>query len=511
MRIAVIASEVRPFAVTGGLADVIGSLPGVWAKAGHRVVVVVPGYRCVRDSGMTIRSVPGEFPVKVGERVLLCRLSRKRHLGVEHLFLENPELFDRDGLYGTSDGDFPDNLERFSFMARAGLEALAARGFAPDVISCHDWQTGLVPAYRRELFGTHPLLGRARTVFTIHNLGYQGRFPGDRFVRLGLPAHYLSIAGLEYYGDINLLKAGLVTSELITTVSPTYAREIRTGGFGMGLDGVLRQREPDLHGILNGIDYRSWDPGRDEALTRNYSASDPGPRRENRQALARELGLARPDAPLFGMVARLSRQKGLGLVGAVVPDLVEAGANLVILGTGEPEYHRILTGLAERHAGQVSVNLRFDDRLARRIYGGADVFLMPSEYEPCGLGQLIAFRYGAVPIGFRTGGLADTIIDVAADPARGNGFLFGEFTPAAFRARIRHALELLRNETAWGELVRRGMSADFSWGGSAQRYVELFETLLGRPQTWPGPVGESAPATGPVARAGLKSPGQALD
>lgn len=483
MRIAVVTPEVVPFSKTGGLADVAGSLPRVFAEQGHQVAVFSPCYRAVMESGKYISFTHVEFPVKIGERIAVARLFRKRRAGVDYYFIENREFFDRDQLYGTPAGDYPDNLERFIFFCRAALEAMIQLELVPEIIHCHDWQAGLVPLYLRELYARSPALSQARTAFTIHNLGYQGKFPGKLYPWLGLPWEYFTAQGLEFYGQISLLKAGLVHSDLLTTVSPTYAQEIQTPKFGFGLDGVLRARAAGLHGIVNGIDGTVWNPATDKALAQGYDARDRSGKAEAKQALMRELKLAGPDRPLLGMIARLSAQKGLELLMAVADRIVALGANLAVLGTGEEKYHKGLAGLQAKLPGQVSSILKFDEPLAHRIYAGADLFLVPSQYEPCGLSQMIALRYGTVPIGFRTGGLADTIVDPRDDAGRANGFLFNEYTPAAFLERIGEALKVWTDREIWDKLVTSGMEQDYSWRSSARQYLELFRQALERGPT----------------------------
>jgi len=473
MKIVLVASEVAPFSKTGGLADVTGALPKALFRSGHEVMVFSPAYRGVK-AGRALASLS----VNVGERVETARLFCRKQDDITFYFIGNPGFFDRDGLYGTTQGDYPDNLERFLFFDRAVLQALTHFGLEPDIIHCHDWQTGLVPVYVRELRkqGTRR---RTRTVFTIHNLGYQGRFPGPSFPLTGLSASYFGIEGLEFYGEVNLLKAGLVHADRLTTVSPTYAREIQTPELGFGLDGVLRHRAGDLAGILNGIDTQVWNPMTDKALNPdNYGCESLGGKRRVKVRVAREFGLDASSRPLLAFIGRLSGQKGIELVCAVAERIIELGADLAVLGTGEEVYHRQLQELAGRFPGRVGLALKFDDQLARRLYAGSDILLMPSRYEPCGLGQLIAFRYGSVPVAYRTGGLTDTVVDCEADPENGNGFLFQDYTAAAFSATIATALQKLADEASWKRIVARGMSRDDSWSASAARYVVLYEGLL---------------------------------
>jgi starch synthase len=473
MKIVLVASEVAPFSKTGGLGDVAGSLPEAFARGGHEVSVFSPAYRGIKP-GRALASLP----VKVGERVETAQVFRKSRAGVTLYFIGNQPFFDRDFLYGAPEGDYPDNLERFVFFDRAVLEALTQLGAQPDIIHCHDWQTGLIPAYLREAYARSSL-ARARTVFTIHNLGYQGRFPGRLFTLLGLPQEYFTMTGLEFYGDVNLLKAGLAYSDRLTTVSPNYAREIRTPDFGFGLEGVLDFRAKDLTGIVNGIDTGIWDPLTDPALAPgNFDAATIAKRANVKTRLCRELRFADPCLPLLSFIGRLSQQKGVELLVALGQQAARLGVNLAVLGLGEEKYHRLLDKLARQFPGRIALTLKFDDVLARRLYAGSDIFLMPSRYEPCGLGQLIAFRYGAVPLAYRTGGLADTIIDCDRDPQHGDGFLFEDYTAGALLSRIAEALEAYRDKTGWSRIVDNGLKLDFSWTSSAAKYLALFQELL---------------------------------
>ncbi|MEO0107706.1 MAG: glycogen synthase GlgA [candidate division WOR-3 bacterium] len=475
MRIAMIVPEVAPFSKTGGLADVAGSLPKALVSMGAQVVVISPCYRAVTESGRYVAFTEIEVPIKVGERVAMARFFRKKLSGVEFYFVGNREFFDRDFLYGDSSGDYRDNCERFVFFCRAALEGLLQIDFAPDIVHCHDWQSGLVPIYLRELYCRCAGLDKARTVFTVHNLGYQGRFPAGCFPILGLPWEYFTPEGLEFYGQVNFLKAGLRYSDLLTTVSPTYACEIQTPELGFGLDGVLRARRDSLVGILNGLDTDVWDPRSDRELDCNYGPAEvEAAKGVNKRKLAGDLGLGEPDRPLLSLIARLSAQKGLELLSAVADSLIQAGANVAVLGMGDEHYHSLLREVRDRHPGRFALVLRFDEKLAHRLYAASDVFLIPSQYEPCGLGQMISFRYGTVPIAYRTGGLADTIVDVDQDPERGNGFLFGEYTPDALRDRVLRALQLHKDKEAWSKLMQHGMAFDCSWRTSAARYLEVF-------------------------------------
>jgi starch synthase len=486
LRILVMASEVAPFAKTGGLADVAGALPRALAALGHDVRVMMPKYRGAEAHATDSRVVVPTIRVPLGDRAAEGALIEAHGpSGVPVYLLEHEHYYNRDSLYGTADGDYWDNCERFVFFCRAALDGLSqldgARSgvrWQPQLIHANDWQAGLVPVYLRTLYRDHPFLGTLASVFTIHNLAYQGVFWHYDMPMTGLGWDLFTPAGIEFYGKLNFLKGALIFSDLLTTVSRTYAREIRTSAFGNGLEGVLEERSGDLHGVVNGIDYEVWNPQKDPAIAHPYSADDPEPKAICREMLRRELGLDDAAGPLLGVVTRLAEQKGMDLVLEAVPGLLAEGAQLVVLGSGEARLEEAFRAAAAAHPGQVAVRTGYDDDLARRIYAGTDVFLMPSRYEPCGLGQLIALRYGGVPVVRRTGGLADTVTEF--DPARrtGTGFLLDPFTPDALLAAVRRAASTYRQPTVWKALVKNAMSQDFSWDASAREYATLYRKAL---------------------------------
>lgn len=474
MRVLFCASEVVPLAKTGGLADVAGALPAALAARGVDVRVAMPHYR-----GITIapESV-GPVEVRIGDRVMSGAVADARLPG-GHLpvwLVDQPALFDRPGLYGEEGRDYEDNLIRFAFFSRALLRWLGAQRWQPDVIHCNDWQTALIPAI---------LAAEDRgpaTVFTIHNLAYQGLFPAEQFPSTGLPPSMFTMRGLEFWGQVNLLKGGLYFADLVSTVSETYAREIQTEEFGAGLDGVLRDRAQNLFGILNGVDYSAWDPSVDTLIAARYSPDDLAGKGVCKRHLQRTFNLPEePRTPVVGMVTRLADQKGLDLVAAVITEVLATGAQFVVLGTGDPKYHTLFEELARRFSAQVGARLGFDNALAHQIEAGSDIFLMPSRYEPSGLNQFYSLRYGTVPVVRRTGGLADSIVDVTPEPMdRGtaNGFVFEAYTPEALWEALRRALEAYRVPAVWLRVQQHGMRADFSWDRSAGRYLELYERAL---------------------------------
>ncbi|MGH7298819.1 MAG: glycogen synthase GlgA [Candidatus Rokuibacteriota bacterium] len=486
LRILVVASEVAPFAKTGGLADVAGALPRALAALGHDVRVLLPKYRGAEAHAPETRLVVPGIRVPLGDRAAEGALiEAPGPSGVPVYLLEHEHYYNRDSLYGTADGDYWDNCERFVFLCRAALEGMARLESArpgirwqPQVIHANDWQTGLLPVYLRTLYRDHPLLGSVATVFTIHNLAYQGVFWHYDMPMTGLGWDLFTPAGIEFYGKLNFLKGGLIFSDLLTTVSRSYAREIRTPAFGSGLEGVLEDRSHDLHGVINGIDYEVWNPRKDHALAHPYSAEDPEPKAICRETLRGQLSLEDGAGPIIGIVTRLVEQKGMDLVLAALPGILAEGCQLVVLGSGDARLEETFRAAAVAHRGRVAVRLGYDDDLARRIYAGADVFLMPSRYEPCGLGQLIALRYGGAPIVRRTGGLADTVTEF--DPARrvGTGFVFDAFTPDALLAAVRRAASTYRQPSLWKALVRNAMDEDFSWDASAREYVTLYRKAL---------------------------------
>jgi starch synthase len=471
LRIAQLSSEVVPFAKTGGLADVLGALPPALAALGHRVCVVTPAHRTsLRDP------VPGERAGEVSALGIRATVYRSEHRGADVLLLDSPQLYVRPALYSLPDGDFPDNAVRFAFFARAALQAVAAWGGA-DVVHAHDWQAALAPLLLRTDDEVRRELARARSVLTVHNLAYQGLFAPWVLGPCGLPTSLFTLDGLEFYGMVSFLKGGLVSADAITTVSPTYAREILTPEFGNRLEGVLAARAAVLSGIVNGLDLEIWDPASDQALPQTFnSASVAAGKAVTRAALARELDLDPADAPLAGMVSRLAEQKGADVLAAALDDIVELGFNLVVLGTGERRYEETMSAAERAHPGRIRVLLKFDEHLAHLIYAASDVFLMPSRYEPCGLGQMIAMRYGTLPVVHRTGGLADTVTD-AARP-EGTGFVHTELTPAALVAALARARRAVADPAKLSALRRRAMARDFSWDASARQYVELYRKLL---------------------------------
>jgi starch synthase len=481
LRVLFLSSEVTPFAKTGGLADVAGSLPGALKGQGAEVSIGLPFYRVTKEGGFSPRPLFSGLEVPLGSMTLTSNvLESQTREGVPVFLFEREDLFDRPNLYGTSGGDYYDNFERFAYFCRAALLFVREMGSPVDVIHCHDWQTGLIPAYLKMLYRADAFFASTASLFTIHNIGYQGLFPKEKIEVGGLPPQVFQMEGLEYWGRISMLKAGIVYADALTTVSPTYAREIQTPEFGLGMDGILQKRSKDLYGILNGADYAVWNPSRDLHIPYPYDMSRISEKGRNKEALLDELGLKESlkDRPLLGMISRLSSQKGSDLLVPVMDEMVSLGAGVVILGTGEEKYQTLLEKAARRHPGEVSLNIGFDESLAHRIMAGADGLLIPSLYEPCGLTQIYALKYGTVPVVRATGGLDDTIVSFDPETGEGNGFKFRPYSPDAFMGAVKEAIKTYHDSSSWNALMRKGMKEDFSWDRSAQRYLELYRAIV---------------------------------
>ncbi|HUA64046.1 MAG TPA: glycogen synthase GlgA [Verrucomicrobiae bacterium] len=473
-RVLMVSSEAAPFAKTGGLADVVGVLPEPLRALGNHVGVVIPRYGSIDLK--TARRIYDHLALYLGTTrfdVTIYQGSAPYPL----YLVDCPKLYDRPGLYGESGVDYPDNHLRFAVLARGAL-AIARYVFRTEIFHCHDWQSGLVPAYLHTVFASDPTFLGVKTLFTIHNLGYQGLFPRTALSEIGLADGAFRPDGMEFFGRVSYIKGGISFADALSTVSPTYAREIQTPEFGFGLDGALSARADVLTGILNGVDYTAWDPATDPALPAHYSVSDLAGKRVCKEVLLREFSLpaAAMDRPLLGIVSRFTRQKGSDLLSDIVPEIVSGDAYLVALGTGDPEYEEMFQNLAASEPDRIAIRIGFDDRLAHLVEAGSDIFLMPSRYEPCGLNQMYSLRYGTVPVVRATGGLDDTIDE-------GTGFKFHEYSGPAFAGAVRAALAAFSSPgdgAAWQEMMRRGMRKDFSWNSSAAAYSALYEALLGR-------------------------------
>ena len=477
-----LSSEAIPFAKTGGLADVAGSLPDALRRLGADVRLVIPFYRVIKEGNFDVRPLFNNLTVRVGNEKLTANVfESKTKLGVPIYLIECDELYDRPNLYGNSAGDYSDNLERFTFFSHAALLLTKLLNRRFDVIHCHDWQTGLVPALLKGPYNDQANLSGSASVFTIHNIGYQGIFSEDKFWITGLPrSEFFHLEGLEYWGKICLLKAGIVYSDAITTVSPNYARELQTSEYGRGMEGILQKRRSWLHGILNGVDYSYWNPAHDTCIASNYSPENMEGKRHCKKALIREMNLdiTLETRPLLGIISRLEAQKGLDLLVQILDDILSLDVGLVVLGSGNGPVQAAIEEACRRHPGRVGIYIGFNEILAHRILAGADMFLVPSRYEPCGLTQMYALKYGAVPVARATGGLEDTVAQFVPETNQGTGFKFGPYDPAAFLAAIKHAIEFYTVPDAWKQVMMNGMVADFSWNYSARRYRDLYQSLI---------------------------------
>ena len=478
------SSEVTPFSKTGGLGDVAGSLPKALAEIGCQVRVIAPKYACVSDISAELKKVTNSVTLRIGGRNEECGLYEGRlpHSDVPVYFVSNGKYFNRKGIYQEDGEDYKDNLERFSFFSMAALRLIKELGWRPDVIHCNDWQTALIPVYLKTLAKEDKDLKDfykdTGALLTIHNLGYQGLFAGDKFPLTGLKWTLFDINGLEYFGEINLLKGGIVFSDIINTVSPSYSREIQTEEEGYGLEGVLRERRNDLYGILNGVDYTEWGPSKDTHIVPRYSIRSLSRKKGCKKDLQKNCGLPIEDVPLIGMVSRLDDQKGFDILLEIMDELMQLDIQMVVLGTGKPKYHERLKRFAAKYPKKISVNLFFDNALAHKIEAGSDLFLIPSKYEPCGLSQLYSFRYGTVPIAHKTGGLADTITDYTPSNIinnRATGFLFRHYSGEDLLKAILLALSVYKDNKEWKKLMVNGMNSDFSWERSANAYVKLYK------------------------------------
>jgi starch synthase len=481
LRILMVSPEATPFAKTGGLADVAGSLPLALARLGHEVTLVLPRYRGIVDAGEDL----GERVIDLGSRRQPVRYHRlPAGERAEVVFVDAPELYDRDFLYGAADEDYPDNALRFAVLARAALEYAAGASAPYGLVHAHEWQAGLVPVYLRRSYAGAAALRACPSVFTIHNLAFQGLFPGSDLRLLGLPPDVYTTDGLEYWNQISFLKAGINFSDWITTVSPRYAKEILTEEYGFGFDGVLSARKDVLSGILNGIDVERWDPQRDPHIPAPFGAEDLSGKLKAKARLLAAFRLpaeaAALDRPVIGLVSRLTDQKGFDLIAQAIDDLVGLDTTYVLLGTGEARYEEGWQRAASERPDRVGVRIGFDEPLAHLIEAGSDLFLMPSRFEPCGLNQMYSLRYGTVPIVRATGGLDDTVVNYNERSGRGTGFKFKEYTPQALVRTVKRALKLFGRRKEWRALQLAGMRQDFSWDASAREYVKVYRNARRR-------------------------------
>jgi len=484
-----VTSEVVPFIKTGGLADVSAALPQMLVELGHEVRIVVPKYGAVDDRKYKIHEVVRlkDIKIKIGEKDVIfslksCFLPGQR-VRVQIYFLDNEEYFkSRSSLYADplTGKDYPDNDERFTLLSKSVFELISKLGWEPDIIHCNDWQTGLIPAYLKTVYKDDPLFSKFKTLFTIHNLAYQGEFKTSSFKNLGLDDKLNSDSGILKDGKINLMKCGLLYSDVINTVSKTYAEEIRTQDeMGAGLKDILAKRKKDLYGIVNGIDLKLWSPEKDKHIKKKYSTKNLQAKKINKEVLAEKFNLSANDnTPIIGIIARMFDSKGFDLIKKAFADIMKLDVQMVLLGNGDQKYHTFFNKMSSKHSKKFACYLGFNDELAHIIESGADMFLMPSRYEPCGLNQMYSLTYGTVPIVRETGGLADTVVNYDEKKGTGNGFMFKKYDEKEMLKEIKRAVKVYKDKDNWQKIMKNGMKSDFSWKSSAKQYVDLYKTIL---------------------------------
>ncbi|MEK6590172.1 MAG: glycogen synthase GlgA [Nitrospinota bacterium] len=477
MKILIASPEIVPFAKTGGLADVTGALSKALERLWEDVTVIMPKYQVIDDNKFGLEYIGKKVSVPISNRVEEAKIYRGYiNNKIPVYFIDRMKYYDRPYLYSTPQGDYPDNAERFIYFSRAIIETCKAIGLKPDVIHCNDWQTGMVPVYLKTLYNNDSVFNNTATVFTVHNLGYQGLFWHLDMHLTNLGWDIFNPEGIEFYGKINILKGGLVYSDIITTVSRTYSLEIQTEEYGHGLDGVLRKRRNDLYGIINGIDYDEWNPATDKYIAVKYSNGNLSGKWECKKDLLQTYGIQPiKKIPVIAVISRLADQKGFDLIAEIIDDLMRLELQFVLLGTGTEKYHKIFKDIGKKYPSKTGIKIGFDNVLAHKIEAGADMFLMPSRYEPCGLNQLYSLKYGTIPIVRSTGGLNDTIEDYDPVKRTGNGFKFIEYSPKALFATIEKAIGIYNDDLRWNRLMADAMTKDFSWTNSAREYIELYK------------------------------------
>lgn len=473
LKVLLVSSEVAPYAKSGGLGDVAGSLPKALKNLGIDIRVAVPKYKTIKNEYFADVKYLGAVTTSLSWRTQEAKILLKE-ADVPIYFIENDAYFGRDGLYG-----YGDDNERFAFFCRAVLDMLAMIDFYPDVIHCNDWQTGPICLFLRETYHKMIFYSNIKTLFTIHNLQYQGNFGQETMEMLDVPGYCFDNGNIEFFGNVSYMKAGLSYADRISTVSRKYADEIQTEEYGYGMSGVLSSKREKLSGILNGIDYIANDPSTDKRLTYNFDVNHLYQKKENKRELQQQLALEQRDVPIISIISRLADQKGLDLIAQVFEELMREDIQFVVLGTGEGRYEYMFRNFADRYPGRISANILFDDTLAQRIYASSDMFLMPSLFEPCGLGQMFSLRYGTVPIVRKTGGLADTITHYNSQTKEGNGFVFEHYNAEGLLWAIREALNVYhQGEEEWNYVVKNAMNCNYSWDSSARKYVELYESMI---------------------------------
>jgi len=480
LNIVFIASEASPLAKTGGLADVSGSLPHALQHIGHTVTVILPFYRNhLKKNGIETKPMNVTIDMWADGIQRLCPLHEANINGLRFILVEQDDLYDREGIYGPTGGAYEDNLLRFVLFDRVALEAAAQLSKKVDIIHCHDWQTGMIPVLLKTQYQHHPMIAHAKTVYTIHNLAYQGNFSAEWIHRLGLPSHHYHPDDFEFHNQINCMKGGIASADAVTTVSPSYAEEIMTPEYGCQLEGFLLNHAYKLSGIVNGLDIVDLDPANDDALPASFKAGKTAGKKICKAKLQESCGLeVSEDIPLMVLISRLAEQKGIDLLLANLQHWIDRGYQIIVLGSGDPHSEQALHHIADNNRTQFHFWRGFNEKLARQIYAGGDIFLMPSRFEPCGLGQLMAMRYGTVPVVRATGGLKDTVTDHKAHKSTATGVHFTDATPEAFDEAVEDAISLFRNKTIWARMRSNALKRDSSWEASASAYAELYEKLL---------------------------------
>jgi len=485
MKVLIASPEIYPFVKTGGLADVTGALPKALKKLGVDVRVILPKHKGIEERGFPIKYKNYKIACQISQSFIDAEIVESEYDGITAYLVEKDEYYYRDYLYSTPDGDYLDNAERFIFFSKSVLEAMKVVDFIPDVLHCNDWETALSSVFLKSLFKDDALLRRISTLLTIHNLGYQGVFWHYDMHLLNIGWEYFTPDALEFFGHINFLKGGIVFSDILNTVSKQYSKEIQTSEFGCGLEGILMTRKNDLFGIVNGIDYEEWNPEKDQYIPARYNEKNTSGKKTCKIALQKEFNLpVQENMPLMGTISRLADQKGFDLIAASLESMLAKGIQYVVLGTGERKYHDLFTQLSRQFPKSFAVKIAYDNKLAHLIEAGSDMFLMPSQYEPCGLNQLYSLKYGSVPIVRGVGGLEDTIVDYTKSPGTGTGFKFYEYTEKALLDAVERALALYQDQKAWLALIKTCMNEDFSWEKSAKEYVELYKKAIAKHESF---------------------------
>jgi len=477
-----VSSEAVPFSKTGGLADVASSLTAELASQGHELYVFLPLYRQTKDKGYPLCDEGLRFHIELGNKSIAYSLYRLRRKKVTFYFVKQDEYFDREYLYGSPQAEYEDNALRFAFFSKAVLKSLQYLQLMPDIIHCNDWQSALIALHLKETPEFKEPFKAVGIVFTIHNLLYQGIFPKEILYNLGLDGRFFHPDSLEFYGSINFMKAGLLYADVLTTVSKSYAREIQTPDYGQKLEGVLKKRSNDLYGIVNGVDYKQWNPAKDIFIKARYDKGSLGRKKVCKEDLLKQTGLSGgPETLVFGCISRLVANKGIDFIIELIPNIIQRNERLILLGYGDQYYHAVLGDLARQHPEHIALKIGFDEKFAHKIEAGCDIFLMPSRYEPCGLNQLYSLKYGTIPVVGAVGGLEDTIVDCNSQTSSGNGFKFTPLTFEAFFDAINRARSLYNNGVGWKRLMLRAMNCDFSWQRPAREYVDVYmKALRGR-------------------------------